>query len=290
MTTDPLFVEVSFGDETVRLGGSAPSSDGLAVSSDGVEGWHGTPDAKVSMTEMQTGAGAHAVPESLVLYAARTVSVGFAAVGETRDEALSAVSRLLAAAHRTVRLRVAEASYDTYASGYAQVSVDAGRAGRVLTGTLTVVCADPRRYSTSPHRTQLSPSGRAAGGLDFGPQRRGLAFPLSFGKGVGGLQNVATLHNAGTSPAYPAITVTGPVDAGLRLDWGGGSVAYGDAVRGVPLVLDCLTRTASVGGLDTSRNLASRGFPCVPAGGSVTLSAQMTGDGWATVEWRDTYI
>lgn len=288
--TQPLFAELTIGGRTVRLEGASGATLGLHVSSGGVAGWHGTPAAKVSMTEMQTGDGAHAVPESLVLYSARTVTVSWVSVGADRDGALAGVLELLSAAHRLVRLRVADASSDTYVTGYAQVETDAGVASHVMTGTLTVLCPDPRRYSTELHATQLMPSGAASGGLSFGPGRLGLELPISFGEGVGGLQNVATLHNAGTSPAYPVIAVTGPVDAGLRLDWDGGSLSYGDAVRGVPLRLDCLTRTASVGGLDTSRHLTSRGFPCVPAGGSVTISAQMAGGGWATVEWRDTYI
>lgn len=290
MMTRPLYAELTFGDRTVRLDTGAPSADGLLLSSGGIDGWHSTPDAKVQMTEMQTGDGAHAVEESQVLYAARTVTLHWLAAGDNRSEAIAADLALLATAHRLVRLRVVDADSDTFATGYTQVGADAGIARKVMSGTLTVVCPDPRRYSTAPRGARLLPAGASSGGLFFGADRAGLVLPLSFGEGVGEMGNVATLANRGTSPAYPVITVTGPVDAGLRLDWGGGSLSYDDAVRGVPLVLDCLTRTASVGGLDTSRHLTSRGFPEVPPGGSITLSAQMTGSGWAVVEWRDTYI
>lgn len=286
----PLYAELTFGGRTVRLDTGSFSEDGLLLESGGVEGWYSTPDAKVSMTEMQTGDGAHAVTERDVLYAARTVTVHWASGSRSRSAALSGAEALLSTAHRLVRLRVVDSEQDTFVTGYAQVAVDAGIARKVMSGTLTVVCPDPRRYSTAPRGARLLPAGASSGGLSFGADRAGLVLPLSFGEGVGEMGNVATLGNRGTSPAYPVITVTGPVDAGLRLDWGGGLLSYDDAVRGVPLVLDCLTRTASVGGLDTSRHLTSRGFPAVPAGGSITLSAQMTGSGWAVVEWRDTYI
>ena len=57
-----------------------------------------------------------------------------------------------------------------------------------------------------------------------------------------------------------------------------------------PVTLDCLSRTASVAGVDASRLLSARGFPSVPAGGEVTLALTGTGTGTVAVEWRDTYI
>lgn len=283
-------VTLSWDGGEVTLGGGLPAASGLYVTREGIDGWDSAPEPKVGMTEMQTGDGAHAVRDSGVIYSARTVTVGLGVRGRSRDEVVSLLRSVSRACHRVVSLRVRDGSEDTFCRGYLQPVVGAEWDDEWADGTLTVVCPDPRRYSTELHATQLMPSGAASGGLSFGPGRLGLELPLSFGEGVGGLQNVATLHNAGTSPAYPVIAVTGPVDAGLRLDWDGGSLSYGDAVRGVPLTLDCLTRTASVGGLDTSRHLTSRGFPVVPAGGSVTISAQMAGSGWATVQWRDTYI
>ena len=283
-------VTLSWDGGSVELGGAIPAVSGLYVTGDGIEGWDSSPDVKVELSEMQTGDGAHAIGDWGVLYSSRVVTVHFGARGRTRDEVLGLLRSLSASCHRLLKIRVEDSSDDTYCTGYSQPSVGPVWDGEWAEGTLTVVCPDPRRYSTAPRGARLLPAGASSGGLSFGADRAGLVLPLSFGEGVGEMGNVATLGNRGTSPAYPVITVTGPVDAGLRLDWGGGSLSYDDAVRGVPLVLDCLTRTASVGGLDTSRRLTSRGFPAVPAGGSITLSAQMTGSGWAVVEWRDTYI
>lgn len=283
-------VRISWGGHEVLLRGHFPGDMGLFVSGDGIEGWDSSPDAKVDMTEMQTGDGAHAVAERDVLYSARTVTVNFHAHGSCRDEVVSLLRSLSAACHHLVTLRVTDASDDTFCVGYVQPAVEAEWWGEWATGSVTVVCPDPRRLSVEVHRAQMFPTSATQGGLSYGPSGAGLVYPHNYGDFTGTLQNVATLVNAGTSDAYPVITVTGPVDGGLRIDWGGGSVAYSAAVAGVPLVLDSLTRTASVGGLDTSRHLTSRGFPVVPAGGSVTLSAQMRGRGWATVEWHDTYI
>lgn len=287
----PLYAELSFGDESLTLATGGFSSDGLALSSDGVQGWYSTPTPKVSMTEMQTGDGAHAVAERDIFYSARTVTVGWMASGKGRAETASSALALLAAAHRLVRLRVVDADHDTYCTGYVQVDGDAGIAHeRMMSGTFSVTCPDPRRLSTEAHRVQLLPVAGVSGGLFYGDDGAGLAYPLNYGASAETLQNVGTLANAGTSPAYPVATVTGPIEGGLRVDSDGGSVAYSQPVGGVPLTLDSLTRTASVAGLDVSRNLTSRGFPVVPAGGSVSVSFQAYGTGWATVEWHDTYI
>lgn len=290
MSDLPLYVELFFGGRTVRLNGrGGPSADGLVVERSGIDGWYSAPDAKVSMTEMQTGDGAHAVQEDSILYGARTVTIPWASVGRSRDDAVSGLMRLLSTAHRMVRARLVDDSTDTYVEGYTQVAADPSYMRHGMIGTLTVVCPDPRRYSTELKRVQLLPGSAVSGGLSYGGGD-GLEYALTYGGGAESLQNVATIANSGTSPAYPVITVSGPVDGGFRIDWDGGSVAYSQPVRGVPLVLDCLTRTASVGGLDTSRLLNSRGFPSVPSGGSVTLNFQASGTGWATVDWRDTYI
>lgn len=289
--TEPLYVELSCDGWAARLNGRrGGSAGGLHVSSDGVDGWYSTPDAKVQMTEMQTGDGAHAVEESQVLYAARTVTVHWVAIGASRAAALADALALLAAAHRIVRLRVVDADSDTYAMGYVQVSSDADVAREVMSGTLTVVCADPRRYSTEARRVQLFPASKVSGGLFYGDEGGGLAYDLNYGSAPETLQNLGTLSNGGTADAYPVVTLTGPLQGSLRLDWDGGSVAYSQPVGAVPLTLDSLTRTASVQGLDTSRYLTSRGFPVVPAGGSISVNLQAVGTGWATVEWHDTYI
>lgn len=283
-------VYIDWGSSEVHLRGDRPGDTGLFVSGDGIEGWDSSPDAKVDMTEMQTGDGAHAVSEKDILYSARTVTINFVAHGETRSDVISMLRSISSACHNLVRLRVVDSDDDTYCTGYVQPGVDPTWWREWATGAITVVCPDPRRLSTQSHVTQLFPVGSVSGGLFYGESGDGLIYPLNYGSSAETLQNVGTLVNEGTSTAYPVISVTGPIDGGLRVDWDGGSVAYSQPVRGVPLTLDSLTRTASIAGLDVSRNLTSRGFPSIPPGGSVSVNFQAYGTGWATLEWHDTYI
>ena len=163
-----LFVELAFSDQTVRLGTGGPSADGLLLSSSGVEGWWSTPEAKVQMTEMQTGDGAHAVEDGQVLDAARTVTIGWIASGALRDSSITAVLDLLNTSHRLVRVRVVDGMSDTFVTGYTLVSTEAGRVMRFMRGTLTVVCADPRRYSTALRQASVFPASESPGGLSYG--------------------------------------------------------------------------------------------------------------------------
>jgi hypothetical protein len=103
--------------------------------------------------------------------------------------------------------------------------------------------------------------------------------------------NVATLRNDGTSTAYPIITASGDMGGLVLTDAAtGAQLAWDGHVGAQPVVLDCLSRTASVAGVDASRLLSARGFPSVPAGGEVTLALAATGTGTVCAEWRDTYI
>ena len=268
-----LTVTIDGGGGAVRLGppGGAP---GLHAS--GLAGWYGTPDGKWPLTERQLGDGAFAIEPSQVAYSSRTVTVDGYALGRTRAEALSSLAPLGAMAHRLVSIAVDDGVAETYATGALTAEVGKGVRGGAVTFTLTVVCPDPRRYGSVPHRAYVVP-GTGGGGLEWsGSGAHGLEWPLSYGGG-GTVANVATLRNDGTSVAYTD-TATG------------GQVSYSEHVGWTPLVLDCLGRTATVAGVDMSRALSRRDFPSVPAGGSTTLALTGTGTGTVAVEWRDTYI
>jgi hypothetical protein len=269
--------------------GGAPS--GPALYAETLKGWWSTPQAKVSLSERAAGDGAFPVDGDAVLYSARTVTLGLLARGRTRGEVQEAVGSVLAMAHRLVTLRVADGPSDTCATGYVEVSSGSGKAlGTREELEVTVVCPDPRRYGATPHRAYLSP-GAAAGALAWhAGASHGLAWPLSFGDG-GAVANVATLRNDGTSTAYPIITASGDMGGLVLTDAAtGAQLAWDGHVGAQPVVLDCLSRTASVAGVDASRLLSARGFPSVPAGGEVTLALAATGTGTVCAEWRDTYI
>lgn len=284
---DVLAMTIEGGGIAARLGppGGAP---GLHAS--GLAGWYGTPDGKWDLTERQLGDGAFAIEPSQVAYSSRTVTVDGYALGRTRAEAVSSLAPLGAMAHRLVSIAVDDGVAETYATGALTVEVGKGVRGGAVTFTLTIVCPDPRRYGTTPHRAWLSP-GASAGALGWHADApHGLLWPLSYGGGGAGA-NVATLRNDGTSTAYPVITASGDMDGLTLTDTAtGAQLAWDGHVGAQPVVLDCLSRTASVAGVDASRLLSARGFPSVPAGGEVTLALTATGTGTVCAEWRDTYI
>jgi hypothetical protein len=276
---------------TLRVDGGGPQAGTSGVK---LSGWWGTPDSKWQMTERKAGDGAFDVPNPSVLYAARTVELQMWAVGD-RSEQVAQMRDLLALAHRQVRLRVVDGPSDTYVTGLATVTDEAGP----LTGshqgvTLTLTCPDPRRLSTSEHLAYLyPPSSTSMGGLSFGAASAGLVYALDFGEAAAELRNFGTIANEGAARAYPVITVSGAF-SGVRLDFTGDAgtrtVQYDGYVGGVPLVLDCRERRATIGGLDVSQRLSARGFPEIEPGSSVAASLQSAGSGWVEISSRDTYI
>lgn len=285
------YVELAGDAGTVRLMASSVDG-GLVISDEGVEGWYSTPDSKVDMVERESGDGAHAVADEAVLYAARVVTVGVHAIGGDagRDATLELMEQVNALAHQVVEMRLADAEHDTMCRGHLTVEWDtAHRHEEAASGTITLACADPRRYSSSPRTAYLVPAGDGAGGLTF-DSNGNLQYPIQFaGEQASG--NTATISNEGTSPAYPVITASGSLPQGFELNGGSGQLAYPAPVgAGAPVVLDCLTRTASILGVDVTRILAARDFPVVMPGESITLSLLAAGTGTVAVELRDTYI
>lgn len=269
-------------------------SDAICMDWDvGISGWFDSPDSKVDVVEMQTGNGAHAPAKGSILYSTRTVTIGFIAFGANRSTILDEHDSLARLLGEMVRIRVVDSGSDTYSTGYATLEWDSVKNGPRFPfqkGKINVVCPDPRRLSTETRRIQLMPASSVSGGLYYGSKGSGLKYDLNYGGNPSTMQNVGTLENDGTSEAYPVITVNGPIEQNMRVDWDGGAIAYSMPVQGVPLTLDSLSRTASIAGLDVSRHLTSRVFPSVPAGGSISVNFQSVGTGWATIEWHDTYI
>lgn len=292
----PLYAELSCGGETLRLDGRDASS-GLLVTSDGIEGWWSTPDPKWSLTERQTGDGAHGVSEDFVLYSARTVTLHLAALAADRAGALSLVTSLLRMAHGLVRLRVVDESEDTFCDGLLSVKADPKWLDASAKMTLALTCPDPRRLATEPSDAWLLPVQAHGGGvgLSYGASEAGLRYPLDYGAGATDSRNSATVRNAGSAPAHPVVTLTGPLDAGATVTVSAGgstaSVTIGRAVAGgTSVTVDFRTRTASQGRLDVTRQVTATGWAPVPAGGEAACTLQATGTGSALVRVRDTYI
>jgi len=288
------YAELSFGGTTLRLDGlDAPEPrDGLMVTSEGIEGWWDSPDLKVTQVERVTGDGAHDVPEGEILYAARTVVLHASAVGPSRAGTLAAMDRLRACMGRSVRLRVVDETSDTYVEGHASLAVD--QSGKWdphwQLATLTFGFPRPERLSTASRVGLMVPGAPSTQGLVWS-EAGVLLWPLSYGNAAA-TASVCTVANRGTYPATPVITAAGDMPDGFVLtDVATGSqLAYGQPVRWQPVVLDCRSRVATVAGVDVTRALTSRGWPSVPAGGSLTLALTASGTGQVEVSCHDTYI
>lgn len=265
------------------------SSTGCNLTDGGFQGWYGTPSPKWSLTERQSGDGAHAISKEEVLYSARTVTMDVRFEGATPEEALELRDGLAAFAHRHVRVEVEDPHGMTWAEGVLSFDCDLQRISRRIPATVTIVCADPRRYGARG-TAYLMPGVSGEGGLLYDETDGYLLLPIEF-YGETEAQNSGTISNGGTSTAYPTITVQGDFPGGITITHSGGQLAYGAPIgSGGALVLDCLAHTASIRGVDVTRALTKRDFPSIEPGGSVTLSLFAEGSGTVEIASYDTYI
>lgn len=289
-------VILSGGGHEVRLYGGNYEGPGLALT--GLDGWYQTPDSNVTVTARGQGDGGHDISADDILYEARCVTISYRVLaGSNRSRALSELAKLDMLVHQTVTCRVIDDGQDTCCSGgYYVRSLDQKIQNPLwqnLTGDITLVFERPERLSSQAQRFQLLPSMDSVRvGLSYGTNDKGLAYPVSYGVAAADARNVGLIVNGGSSRAYPTFTCQGPWPDGVQITFPGLGLLldYSQPIYDVPLVLDSRSRTASIGGLDVSRNLRSRGFPIVPAGGSVSVNLQSVGSGYVTVETRDTYM
>lgn len=268
-----------------------PDGAGIMIDKDGVEGWLSSPPVKTSPTERAWGNGAHDVPELDLTYSARTVTIHLDLIGTRRATLLDLAARLNTMMGRQVSFRMIDEGQDTFARGYLRSEYGADWSRQVLSGTLTMVCPRPERLSWESTDVQLFPTSSSSGGLSYGDKGLGLVYPLSYGADAGSPQSVALLRNRGSAMAYPVVTVTGPMPDGVLLVGSDGrALQWSGSVGHVPLVLDCRTQTASMGGVDVSRLLTRRGFPSILPMGSLSVQLMSPGSGWANVSVRDTYL
>ena len=292
-------VTLTSGKTSITLHGNDWDGHGLALAS--LQGWYETPSAKVASTARGQGDGGHDIPEADILYEARTVTIGYRVVaGSDRSAALEQLRLLDRLCHGLVTCRVMDEGQDTVCEGgYYARALDQKTQNPLwqdVTGSLTLVFQRPERMSATPRSTQLAAlsgaSTASGGGLDYNGVK-GLRYPLQYGldPDTGG-RNVTVLENNGSSRAYPVFTVHGPMPDGVELSFPGtaSSLTCTQPVQGVPLVLDSRSRTATMGGLDVSRTLTSRGFPTVNPGESVNVALVSRGDGFVDCAIRDTYM
>lgn len=314
------FIELSaHGVSPVRFGCEPGDAPCLYFLEEGITGWYSTPDLRVSTVERGNGDGAHDVPESIIDYATRTVQVHVAAMGGDRGETLREWDKIRQFAHRMVRLRLVDDTRDAYVEGMFQLEGPDEWEKDWMEGVLTVVCNRPEILASTPQTGQLLPylDSRDGSGLSYNQRgletywdgepnnsvsvlrvdvlsgTSGLAYPLKYLTQRKIMRpNQVTFVNNGSSRAYPVFTCNGPMPNGVDLvvEGTGQWLRCSQPVFGEPLVLDSRIRTATVGGLDVSRTLVSRGFPVVPPHGSVTVTLRTSGDGWVDASMRDTWM
>lgn len=281
------YIQLISGTDTLTI--DAHSGSFVASTREALDGWYSTPDEKVESTERQSGHGAFAITDDMVLYSARTVTIDLLALGYSRAEVVGLMEQVQRFAGKVFRVRVVDGGRDTYAEGYLATEWDAVRWDNVATAALTIVCPDPRRYSMESHIAALVPMYYTDGGLVFDDNGNMEVNPVTFyGETQDG--NVAIVANNGTSTAYPEIRISGSWPSGVILTTSEGQLWYKAAINWNTLVIDCLTRTGSINGVDVTRNFASRDFPSIEPGGNIRLSCLSGGNGGITISVRDTYL
>lgn len=290
------FAELSAsGLEPVRFEGSG-DLDCLCIAKGGIEGWWSTPAAKVNVTARGQGDGGHDVSEDDISYASRTVTLHWNANASSRDALLALTDSVRRLVHRQVTMRVVDGTEDTYcAGGYLTVTQQPDyRTGSIADSTITIVFERPERLSTLAHSGEARASVVQSGGLSYGASNAGLAYPLSYGAVSGGA-TLCRFPNNGTSRAYPTYTINGDWPSGVSLylncDGKRTEIRYDSPIHlGTPVLLDTRTRTATLGGVDVSRHLSSRGWRTIPAGKALTVLLGTAGNGWVTCSSHDTYM
>lgn len=280
------YIELSNEYTTVHFGLVKPP---IIEGRDALEGWYSTPDSKVESTERQAGHGAFNITKDMILYSARTVTLKTSAIAGDRAEVLDILEQIQLLAGTIVKVRVVDGERDTFATGYIETNWEADRWFTANTGEITIVCPDPRRYSMESHIAALVPMYYTDGGLVFDDNGNMEVNPVTFyGETQDG--NVAIVANNGTSTAYPEIRISGSWPSGVILTTSEGQLWYKAAINWNTLVIDCLTRTGSINGVDVTRNFASRDFPSIEPGGNIRLSCLSGGNGGITISVRDTYL
>lgn len=304
----PYFIELSAeGVEPVRLNGTAGSLSGLGIVGRGIEGWDSTPTTKVDAVARSAGDGGYDIDAGNILYASRTVKVIWAAYGDNRQSVHELTDSLRRFVHRLVTMRVVDGEQDTYCEhGY--FSMDQASVYRHATtdaSSFTIVFERPERLSTHTQRIQVNcPSNITGGGLTYNPDLLlttldgdiAIRYPLTYDMpGDEALTNTGLLHNTGTSRAYPVLTVCGDLPEGIHIAFPGTGLelACSRPINpAVPLVLDCRSRTASMGGTDISESLTKRGFPMIDPDGTLkvlTLTTTPT-SAWIECIAHDTWM
>jgi hypothetical protein len=111
-------------------------------------------------------------------------------------------------------------------------------------------------------------------GSSFGGITFPLAFPFTFGGSTSGSGNSVTLTNIGNAPSSPSVTLTGPLDAGWRLEntTTGKYISFSAGVSaGQDLIIDFVTRSATMDGTPITGLIDGAWWEVVPGINTIKL-------------------
>ena len=164
-------ITLSHGSERITFDGAGARSGSMFhVRRDAIEGLWSSPASKVSLTERETANGASPISDGETLYAARTVSIPFAIQSNYNHtdliRARTLLGRLLG--WHDVRMDVNDDGDETVLYGYVEAKYSDIPYDHADTGTITLVCPDPRRMSKHESIVTMNTSSNSIGGLGFG--------------------------------------------------------------------------------------------------------------------------
>lgn len=164
-------ITLSHGSESITFDGAGARSGSMFhVRRDAIEGLWSSPASKVSLTERETANGASPISDGETLYAARTVTIPFAIQSNYNHTDLIRARILLGRliGWHDVRMDINDDGDETVLYGYIEAKYSDIPYDHADTGTITLVCPDPRRVSKHASTISMNTSSSSLGGLSFG--------------------------------------------------------------------------------------------------------------------------
>jgi hypothetical protein len=254
-----------------------------------LDGWHGTPDLRLSGVDRVQDHGQYDGPSFL---ASRVITAAGTAISPDRATALLArdiVSSLCWDASRLYTLQVTGPA----GTRRAQVRLNAATKASELSEVafewqVQFKAPDPRRYDDTEQVITLTPPTGAVGGLT-------VPFTAPFTISTSGLStSSATLTNNGTVATRPTVTLTGPlVDPVIANVTAMRSLSFTITLAaGDTLTIDFDRRTALLNGTASRGNTLTSSaawWELAPGGNDVAFTAG-GGTGTAEVRWRSAWL
>lgn len=287
---------LSYGDDEIIFNGSSPRAKSpYFVTKDEIEGLYSAPAVKTDIQERDTANGGHPVMDADVLYSARTITIPFAISTldhELVDLSRTKIGRMMGKAN--VKLTVLDGTQSTYLTGFIRPEYSNIPDTYTDTGKITMICADPYRYSAEASTSWMDASSLSAGGLVFSGANDSLQFPMNYGVSDTA-SNIAKVSNSGNYASWPVITIAGTL-SDIILHWRKSTGEEGDIIINgtvnsyAPVTIDTRNSTATIGGMDVSYMISRKSYPSIPPGGDIVFSLLGNGNGGVSVVNRNTWI